>query len=163
MILILTFNFIKMLKYNTKEVITMVKLPKISWEKTKNNVEEVITKYNYYNLSICDQSNDQMPSDFKLKLIDNYDFNNKYLKISANEQEERTNFINYVRFSYNKLTIAERKIIYFTYMDKENDYDDRFIANDLGFSLGYYYVKKKQTLIRFAYSLGIEAKDDKKS
>ena len=34
--------------------------------------------------------------------------------------------------------------------------DDRYIANNLGFSLGYYYIKKKETLIRFAYCLGVE-------
>ena len=79
-----------------------------------------------------------------------------YVKISQEEQKRRIDFVNYVRFSFNKLTTEERKIIYWTYLDKENNYDDRFIANNLGFSLGYYYIKKKETLIRFAYSLGVE-------
>ena len=84
-----------------------------------------------------------------------------YVKISQEEQKRRIDFVNYVRFSFNKLTTEERKIIYWTYLDKENNYDDRFIANNLGFSLGYYYIKKKETLIRFAYSLGVEELNSK--
>lgn len=67
---------------------------------------------------------------------------NKYISIS--EKLSRIEFINYVRFSFNKLTEEERKLIYWTYFDKEDNYDDRFIANSLGFSLGYYYMKKRK-------------------
>lgn len=81
-----------------------------------------------------------------------------YFKIEEEEIKCRIDFINYFIHSFNKLTTDERKIIYWTYIDKENNYDDRFIANNLGFSLGYYYIKKKETLIRFAYSLGIDEK-----
>ena len=61
-----------------------------------------------------------------------------------------------IRESYNQMTTLERKMIYWTYLDKEHNFDDRYIADNLGWSLGYYYIKKKETLIRFAYSLRIE-------
>lgn len=63
-------------------------------------------------------------------------------------------FINAFRMAFNKLTTEERKIIYWIYLDKENNYDDCFIANNLGFSLRYYYIKK--TLIRFVYAFGLD-------
>ena len=89
-------------------------------------------------------------------MIDERDINNEYIRLSSEEIKDRVKYINYVRFSYNKLNCCERKIIYWTYLDKEKNYDDSYIANNLGFSLGYYYIKKKETLITFAYSLGVE-------
>lgn len=134
----------------------MLKQINISWTKTKKNVEQIITQYIYYSLSVDNSSSSNIGDSY---LLDALDFNNidkTYVKISQEEQKRRIDFVNYVRFSFNKLTTEERKIIYWTYLDKENNYDDRFIANNLGFSLGYYYIKKKETLIRFAYSLGVE-------
>lgn len=128
----------------------------ISWAKTKKNVEQTISQYIYYSLSVDNSSSSSIGESY---LLDSLDFNSidkTYVKISQEEQKRRIDFVNYVRFSFNKLTTEERKIIYWTYLDKENNYDDRFIANNLGFSLGYYYIKKKETLIRFAYSLGVE-------
>ena len=133
----------------------------ICWSKTKKNVENVINKYIYYNLSVDSNSTSCIGEDFLLNELAIDGNNNIYLKLCLDEKKKRTEFINYVRFSFNKLTTDERKIIYWTYLDKENNYDDRFIANSLGFSLGYYYIKKKETLIRFAYSLGVEVADDK--
>ena len=128
---------------------------KIMWNKTKKNVENVITKYIYYSLSVDNNSTSDIKDNYLLdKLVDGKSLS--YTNISNEEKNKRIEFINYVRFSFNKLTSEERKIIYWTYLDKENNYDDRFIANSLGFSLGYYYIKKKETLIRFAYSLGVE-------
>ena len=133
---------------------------KIMWNKTKKNVENVITKYIYYSLSVDNNSTSDIKDNYLLdKLVDGKSLS--YTNISNEEKNKRIEFINYVRFSFNKLTSEERKIIYWTYLDKENNYDDRFIANSLGFSLGYYYIKKKETLIRFAYSLGVEQTDDK--
>lgn len=139
----------------------MTKQVNILWSKTKKNVEEVVTKYDYYNLSICNSENSQVDDKYMMKLINEFDYDNSYLKITKEDQDKRIEYINYVRFSYNKLTTLERKIIYWTYMDRENAYDDRYIANNLGFSLGYYYIKKKEALIRFAYSLGVEVENDK--
>lgn len=51
--------------------------------------------------------------------------------------------------------MIERKIIYLAYLDEEHNYDNRYIADNLGWSLGYFYIKKKKALIRFAYSLRI--------
>ncbi len=139
----------------------MSQLVNISWSKTKKNVEQTISKYVYYSLSVDNSSTSNIGETF---LLDELNFNtldNTYIKLEPSERKKRIDFINYVRFSFNKLTTEERKIIYWTYLDKENNYDDRFIANNLGFSLGYYYIKKKETLIRFAYSLGIEVTNDK--
>ncbi|MCI5732899.1 MAG: hypothetical protein MR296_02545 [Tenericutes bacterium] len=128
---------------------------KISWNDTKKNIERLAEKYNLYTLSVC-MPQESLEENYKLKLISASDIVEKYIKIPKDEILKRIDFINYVRFSYNKLTSDERKIIYWTYFDRENRYDDRYIANNLGFSLGYYYIKKKDTLIRFAFSLGIE-------
>lgn len=135
----------------------MVKEINVSWNKTKKNIENITEKYNYYVLSVS-TSSENIDETFKLKLLQFSDVSNKYIKIEEDELKKRIDFINYVRFSYNKLTSEERKIVYWTYFDKENNYDDRFIANNLGFSLGYYYIKKKDALIRFAFSLGVEIK-----
>lgn len=138
----------------------MVKSLNIIWSKTKKNVEEVITKYVYYSLSVDNHSTSKIKDDFLLDKLE-LDKHNSYAAISDEEKQKRVDFINYFRFSFNRLTSDERKIIYWTYLDKENKYDDRFIANSLGFSLGYYYIKKKETLIRFAYSLGVESAEEK--
>ena len=132
----------------------------IVWNITKKNVEEIISKYIYYNLSIDSGSDFKICEDFKYKMINKESINSEYVKLSYDEQEKRINYINYVRFSFNKLTLEERKIIYWTYFDKEKNYDDSFIANNLGFSLGYYYIKKKEALIMFAYALGVEKTKD---
>ncbi len=139
----------------------MVEPINISWSKTKKNVEEIINKYIYYSLSVDNSSTSNIKENFLLDELNYGDSDNQYVKIDPVERKKRIEFINYVRFSFNKLTTDERKIIYWTYLDKENGYDDRFIANNLGFSLGYYYIKKKETLIRFAYCLGVEQMLDK--
>ena len=134
----------------------MLKPVNISWTKTKKNVEQIISQYIYYSLSVDNSSSSNIGDSYLLDALDFNSIDKTYVKISQEEQKRRIDFVNYVRFSFNKLTTEERKIIYWTYLDKENNYDDRFIAINLGFSLGYYYIKKKETLIRFAYSLGVE-------
>ena len=133
----------------------------ISWTKTKKNVEQVISQYVYYSLSVDNSSSSSIEDSYLLSALDFNSVDKTYVKIDIEEQKRRIEFVNYFRFSFNKLTTEERKIIYWTYLDKENNYDDRYIANNLGFSLGYYYIKKKETLIRFAYSLGVEEIDKK--
>lgn len=139
----------------------MVQTTNIFWNQTKKNVETVITKYMYYNLSVDSGSEFKISNNFIYNMISESIINSDYVKLSLEEKKKRINYINYVRFSYNKLTSEERKIIYWTYLDKENNYDDSFIANNLGFSLGYYYIKKKEALIRFAYALGVEEEKNK--
>ena len=139
----------------------MVEPVNICWNDTKKNVENIIAKYIYYTLSVDNNSTSNIKESYIIeKMSDNVTLSS-FKNISESEIKTRVEFINYVRFSFNKLTTDERKIIYWTYLDKENNYDDRFIANNLGFSLGYYYIKKKEALIRFAYSLGVEKVDDK--
>ena len=139
----------------------MLKPVNISWTKTKKNVEQVISQYVYYSLSVDNSSSSSIEDSYLLSALDFNSVDKTYVKIDIEEQKRRIEFVNYFRFSFNKLTTEERKIIYWTYLDKENNYDDRYIANNLGFSLGYYYIKKKETLIRFAYSLGVEEIDKK--
>ena len=139
----------------------MVQPISISWAKTKKNVEQVISQYVYYSLSVDNSSSSSIEDSYLLSALDFNSVDKTYVKIDIDEQKRRIEFVNYFRFSFNKLTTEERKIIYWTYLDKENNYDDRYIANNLGFSLGYYYIKKKETLIRFAYSLGVEEIDKK--
>ena len=139
----------------------MVEPVNICWNDTKKNVENIISKYMYYTLSVDNNSTSNIKESYIIeKMSDNVTLSS-FKNISESEIKNRVEFINYVRFSFNKLTTEERKIIYWTYLDKENNYDDRYIANNLGFSLGYYYIKKKEALIRFAYSLGVEKVDDK--
>ena len=145
-----------MIKLFRKELLFMVQPINVSWTKTKKNVEQIISKYVQYSLSVDNSSTSDISEDFLLQKLDPDNQDNTYVKVDEEEKKQRIEFINYVRFSFNKLTTEERKIIYWTYLDKENNYDDRYIANNLGFSLGYYYIKKKETLIRFAYSLGVE-------
>ena len=139
----------------------MLKSINICWSKTKKNVEEIINRYVYYSLSVDSSSTSNISNSLLLEELDTSKMDNTYIMLDKDEYKRRIEFINYVRFSFNKLTSEERKIIYWTYLDKENSYDDRYIANNLGFSLGYYYIKKKETLIRFAYSLGVEVLNDK--
>lgn len=128
----------------------------VCWTKTKKNVEITISKYLYYTLSVDNSTTPNFEDTFIFNEIKYNEKQNPYSNLSESDKKQRVEFINYLRLSFNKLTTEERKIIYWTYIDKENKYDDRFIANSLGFSLGYYYIKKKEALIRFAYSLGVE-------
>jgi hypothetical protein len=134
----------------------------VVWSKTKKNVEEVIKKYVYYNLSVDNCSTSKIDDEYMLGKLE-LDIQDKYILFDDGEKLNRLDYINYFRFSFNKLTKEERKIIYWTYLDKEDRFDDRFIADSLGFSLGYYYIKKKQTLIRFAYCLGVEELEDEEN
>lgn len=127
-----------------------------NWNKTKKNVEKIINEYTYYCLSVDNQYSNKISDNFMLNELKNEKINNSYIPISDDEKTKRINFVNYFRMSFNKLTTDEKKMIYWTYLDKEHNYDDRFIANNLGFSLGYYYIQKKETIIRFAYALGVE-------
>ena len=133
----------------------------LNWNETKKKVVETIKEYIFCCLSVDSNSTSKIGEEFKLDRLEfdekeSNDFISKYTSISNNERFRRIEFINYVRFSFNKLTEEERKIIYWTYLDKDDNYDDNYIANNLGLSLGYYYIRKKETLIRFAYALGVE-------
>jgi hypothetical protein len=145
-----------MIEYHLKGAVIMIQPINISWSKTKKNVEQTISKYVYYCLSVDNGSTSNIQDNFLLEELSYTPSTNTYVTLDPEERKARIEFINYFRFSFNKLTTDERKIIYWTYLDKENNYDDRYIANNLGFSLGYYYIKKKETLIRFSYSLGVE-------
>ncbi len=127
----------------------------LEWHDIKIKIKDIATKYIQYCLLIDINSTSKISNDYTLEILDINDINN-YTRLNNIELEKRVNKINSFRIAFNKLTTEERKIIYWTYLDKEDNYDDRYIANALGFSLGYYYIKKKEALIRFAFALGIE-------
>ena len=126
----------------------------IDWIKTKENLKLAIKEYIYSCLSVDNDSFSKIDKDYCIPLLHNSE--NNYMQLDENKKNKRIEIVNNFRVAFNKLTTEERKIIYWTYLDMEDNYDDRYIANALGFSLGYYYIKKKETLIRFAYALGIE-------
>lgn len=117
----------------------------LNWSGTKNNVKNLLTQYNYYILSVCDFTKYKINDDYTYNLLSNE--KDKNMLLPADEFKRRINLVNRVRGSFNMLSTMERKIIYWTYLDKEHNYDDRFIANNLGFSLGYYYIQKKKPLL----------------
>ena len=134
-----------------------IKLGVVIMNDIKKEIKQILDKYKLYCLSI--HSNNIIPNketyEFNLEdleIINDYN----YVKLTNDDLYKRINYINYVRLSYNVLSIIDKKIIYYTYLDEDYNYDDRYIANCLGWSVGYYYVKKKETLMRFAYSLGIK-------
>lgn len=127
----------------------------LKWSETKKNVEKYIKKYINYCLLIDINSTSKISKEFFLEEL-NSNNRNCYINLTEEEVNKRIDFINAFRMAYNKLTSEERKVIYWTYLDKEHNYDDGFISNELGFSLGYFYIKKKDTIIRLAYALGVE-------
>lgn len=127
----------------------------LEWYDIKIKIKDIAKKYIQYCLLIDINSTSKIFEDYTLKELDSDNISN-YTKLNRVELEKRVSKINSFRIAFNKLTTEERKIIYWTYLDKEDNYDDRYISNALGFSLGYYYIKKKEALIRFAYALGVE-------
>lgn len=125
--------------------------------KIKKNIKNILDEYELNCLSIHSSNTKPENEKFELSLENSEAIkNNNFNLLTYNDLQKKIDFINYIRISYNQMTVNEKKLIYWTYLDKEHNYDDRYIANNLGWSLGYYYTKKKETLIRFAYSLGLE-------
>lgn len=121
----------------------------------KRQLKDIIEEYKINCLSInsCNKNIDTNTYFFDIEILDNIE--NHYNSLSKSELKDKITYINYVRNSFNQLNTIERTIIYLRYFDEEHNYDDRYIADNLGWSLGYFYVKKKQALIRFAYALRI--------
>jgi ArpU family phage transcriptional regulator len=117
--------------------------------RTKKLIEEKFKIYNYYLLSVVND---------KELIVDKNTFEIKLdisKKSSSKKEIKKLQFIEYIINRYNRLSIMNRKIIYFTYMGKEKK-NDGFIANELGFDLNYYYRKKREAIISIAYALNIE-------
>ena len=70
---------------------------KIMWNKTKKNVENVITKYIYYSLSVDNNSTSDISDNYVLDKLVN-DKSSSYTNISNEEKTKRIEFINYVDF-----------------------------------------------------------------
>lgn len=121
----------------------------------KKQIKNIINKYkidclsiNSYTKRICEDT-----YFFDIETVENFESN--YMSLSKSELNDKIFYINYLRNAFNQLNMIERKIIYLAYLDEEHNYDNRYIADNLGWSLGYFYIKKKKALIRFAYSLRI--------
>lgn len=121
----------------------------------KNNIKKILNDYNLCCLSVCTKYSSPDKKTYILNLESKETSNDKYNSLSDDELNNKIDYINYIRESYNQMTTLERKMIYWAYLDKEHNFDNRYIADNLEWSLGYYYIKKKETLIGFAYSLRI--------
>lgn len=121
----------------------------IDTRSTKKLIEEKFKIYNYYLLSVVND---------KELIVDKNTFEIK-LDISKKDiskvEMKKLQFIEYIINRYNRLSIMNKKIIYYTYMGKEKK-NDGFIANELGFDLNYYYRIKREAIISMAYALNIE-------
>lgn len=128
------------------------------WKQKKARLEKIIEKYIFYCLSLDNYPVSTINDNYTFEKLafDNSNIDPKYATINKKEIKDGVDFINNFRLSFNKLTTEERKLIYWTYIDVEHNYDDRYIANELGYSVGYYYILKKRTITRFAYALLID-------
>lgn len=129
----------------------MYKVADISWPQTKKKVVEVLKLFAYYSLSLSGSKTMEVDSNYNLKIniIDDGSL------LENSKRKERIEFIERIVKAYNKLNSVEREIIYRTYLASKKVNDD-LIANDLGFSVKYYYKIKKETIIKLAFALGIE-------
>ena len=82
----------------------MLKPVNISWTKTKKNVEQVISQYIYYSLSVDNSSSSSIEDSYLLSALDFNSVDKTYVKIDIEEQKRRIEVVNYFRFSFNKLT-----------------------------------------------------------
>lgn len=57
--------------------------------------------------------------------------------------------------AFNRLSIKERIIIYLCYLEHNKEYQDLFIAHNMGYSLGHFYNLKKQAILDFTTSFGV--------
>lgn len=69
-------------------------------------------------------------------------------------EKDKLNFIRFVN-AYNRLSLKDRMIIYWNFIDDEKKYSKDYLANELGYSLGYYFTIKKKVINRFSIALGI--------
>jgi DNA-directed RNA polymerase specialized sigma subunit len=115
--------------------------PEILWPKTKHNVLVALKVYNYYFLSLINESGLKISEDYRIEVnVNQFRFSNKTKK----EENKRIEIIKQVITSFNKLNNIDKEIIYRTYLSKIKVNDD-VIANDLGFSVKYYYKIKKRS------------------
>lgn len=68
--------------------------------------------------------------------------------------DDKDYFVRYIDTS-NRLPLKERKIIYLCYIEKDNEYQDLFIAHNMGYSLTYFYNIKKKAIIDFTIAFGV--------
>ncbi len=89
----------------------------LEWHNIKIKIKDIATKYIQYCLLIDINSTSKISKDYTLEILDINDINN-YTRLNNIELEKRVNKINSFRIAFNKLTTEERKIIYWTYLDK---------------------------------------------
>lgn len=124
-------------------------LPSIDKAKTKKAVEREMMLYSYYLLSVAD--NDQIKLD-KETFVVRLDIDDKIL---TTKEIRKLKFIQHIIDRYNRLSLIDKKIIYYTYMNKEK-INDGIIANEINFNLNYFYRIKKEAITKMAYALNAE-------
>ena len=67
----------------------MVQPISISWTKTKKNVEQVISQYVYYSLSVDNSSSSSIEDSYLLSALDFNSVDKTYVKIDIDEQKRR--------------------------------------------------------------------------
>ena len=67
----------------------MVQPINVSWTKTKKNVEQIISKYVYYSLSVDNSSTSDISEDFLLQKLDPNNQDNTYVKVDEEEKKQR--------------------------------------------------------------------------
>ena len=70
----------------------MLKPVNISWTKTKKNVEQIISQYIYYSLSVDNSSSSNIGDSYLLDALDFNSVDKTYIKISQEEQKRRINY-----------------------------------------------------------------------
>ncbi len=122
------------------------------WLIKKTFVKVLCKHFENIKLKICND-NILINDNFQINLTDNV-FVDKDLLFYNTYYSDKKAFIRFAQ-AYNRLPLKERKIFYWCFIDKEKEYSDDYIANDLGFSLGYFYIIKKTTILDFATSIGV--------
>lgn len=115
-------------------------------EKINKEFFKIIMKeYKDLRLRICNVDEPKITEDYKIVKGDD---------IYIEDNIELINKIERFIQSFNKLSKIQRNIIYSSYLD-ENHNDMGFIANSLGYSKGYFYELKRETIKDFLTAYGL--------
>ena len=99
----------------------------------------------------------------KLKIYNNETITNEEYKINIDYtsfieeniyNDDKKYFVKFID-AFNRLILKERIIIYLCYLEHEKEYQDLFIAHNMGYSLGHFYNLKKQSVLDFMTSFGV--------
>ncbi|MCM3527863.1 ArpU family transcriptional regulator [Cytobacillus oceanisediminis] len=134
-------------------------LPEIDREKTKKAVEVALEKYRFYLLTIPEEMLPKVTASYSLIPPA---FTNKYYSSTESvvidkldREQERLDYIEWIRKAVNRLTGREREIIIKRYLSDEEMYDYE-IYNQIGLSERRYYRQKARIFYKLAFLLKVE-------